>query len=115
MQNPIALCGRTDPADACVIGVTFAFDQAVLLQANNEARHRWRAHLLRVRELPDRERSAKHDDGEGGGAGRREPARLVLLAQAAQEMNRSRVDAIGEGGTIGRRAHKGLTADSCRS
>ena len=88
---------RLQPDDAAVVRVGVTADQAVALEADDQARHRRRADLLGLRELADRDAPAEHHDRQRGGAGRRQAHRVVLPAQAAEEVDRRGVEALGDG------------------
>ena len=78
-------------------GSSLAADQAVALEADDEARHRRRADLLGLRELADGDAPAEHHDRQRRGARRRQPHRIVLAAEAAEEVDRRGVEALGDG------------------
>jgi hypothetical protein len=102
LEEGAAGCRRFNPHQPAVLGVGNALDPAALFEAGDEPRHRRRAHLFRQRELADGERAAEHDDGEGGESRRTHAARVILATQAAEKMDRRRVQAIGERAGSGR-------------
>ena len=71
-----------------VVLVADALDEALVLQAGNDARHRRRFHLLRGGKLTEGEWAAEDDYGQGGKARGRQAAGVVFLAELPEEMNR---------------------------
>src|SRR5436190_6319623 len=57
--------GDAHAGDAAVSRVDLAFDETVLLEAADDARHARRLDLLEGGELPERDRAAILDGGEG--------------------------------------------------
>lgn len=87
-KNVPSSCGRPNSCQPSVARVTGALHETVFLQAGYDPCHRWWPYLLRGGELAEGEGSAKDDYGESGKAGSRQPARVILLAQLAEEVNR---------------------------
>ena len=89
---------RLDAHHALVGWVRDAPYEALLLERGDEPRHRGDAHLLCGGERPDRHRPAEDDHRQGREARGAEPRRVVLTPESAQEMDRRRVQAIGDRG-----------------
>lgn len=105
VQESFALRRGADPNDTRIAGIALALDETIALQSQNKAGHRRRRNLLGAGQLTNCHRTAEYDDGERGQARRGEPAGVVLLAQAAQQVNRRGVQAIRECRKIVRVAH----------
>lgn len=80
-QDAIALGRCPDPDDSCVVCIALPLHESVPLHPDDQARHRRRAHLFGSRELPNRERSAEDDNGEGRHARGAQSTGVILLAQ----------------------------------
>jgi methylmalonyl-CoA/ethylmalonyl-CoA epimerase len=76
--------------------VTFATHEPCAHQRGNEARHGWRPNLLGRRQLAQRQRAAKHDDGQRRETRTSERGPYVFATQAAKQVDRQAVPAIGE-------------------
>lgn len=88
--------GGANLCQPSVARVADALHEAVFLQAGYDPCHRWRLHLLRSGELAEGERSAEDDYRKSGKAGSRQPAGIILPAQLPEEVNRGRVEPVGE-------------------
>lgn len=86
-ENPLSFVRRPDSRQAPVAHIADALDEPVLLQPRHDSRHRRRLHLLSRRQLAEGERAAEDDYGESRKTRRRKPARIILPAQLAEEMN----------------------------
>ncbi len=60
VQQASALGGSANLQTPGILRVTNALGQPVPLKASQDARHRWRFHLFRGRQLPERHGPAKH-------------------------------------------------------
>jgi hypothetical protein len=93
--------GRAHAHDAPVGCVSLALDELLGLQLDDQLGDgRW-PHLLGARELAQCERTAEDDDRERGELGRGEAGRVILAAEAAQEVDGRGVEAVGELGRLG--------------
>ncbi len=100
-QDTIAFGRRADPDHSRVAAVALALDEAVALHSDNHASHGGRAHLLGAGQLAYSLGAAEHHNRECRKARRGNPARVVLLAQAAQQMDSRRVNAVSQRSTVG--------------
>ena len=78
-----------------VLGVGLACDVAVTLHAVNETGHGRGLDLLGLGELAHPPRPGEDQHGQRRESGSGDPERLVLHAQASQQVDRGRVQAIG--------------------
>src|SRR5437762_2705184 len=62
----LPLRGGADAREALVAGIGLARDEALGLERAHDARHRRRSHALGLRELAERDRSAKYDHRQRG-------------------------------------------------
>ncbi len=95
-QQRFPFAGGVDPGQAAVAGVHLASDEPPRFEGAHETCHRRWAHLFRGRELAKREWACKDQHGEGGEPGRGEPTRIILPAEAAQQVDRRRMQPVGD-------------------
>ena len=101
VEQTRAFCGGVQPHDPAVIRIVLAPDQPVALHADNEPRRRRRADLFGGGELAERDRSAEDHDRQRRGPRRGEPHGVVLPPQAAEQVDRGGVQAVGDGAVAG--------------
>jgi hypothetical protein len=63
-QNPSTFRRRVDEGETRVAAVDLAVDQAIVLEAGDQTRHRGRLYLLGRRELTESNRAAEHYNGQ---------------------------------------------------
>ena len=112
VEQTRAFCSGVQPHDPAVIRIVLAPDEPVALHPDDQAGRRRRADLFGGGELAERDRSAEDHDGQRRGARRRQAHGVVLPPQAAEQVDRGGVQAVGDGkvdGAVGRVA--GRTVD----
>jgi len=86
-----------------IVGIGLAQHESIPRQSVYQPRHRRRLDLLDARELADPPRAGEHQDRQNGEARGRDAQRLILHAQATQEMDRGRVEPVGDPAHLSRR------------
>src|SRR5712672_686103 len=80
-----------------VAWITFPFYETLPLEGRDDPCHSRRLYLLRASERTQSERSAENDDGKRRESRCGQSARIILLAQPTQEMDRRRMQVVREG------------------
>ena len=96
-EDPPAGRGRLDQHTSRIVGVGTAADEAIALEAVDQAGHRGRRHALGRRQRADPDRTGGDDDRERGQPGRGDAQGVVLRAQATQQVEGRRVEPVGDG------------------
>lgn len=89
--------GRFDRYCATVISVWLSPHEAIALETIHDPGHRCRANTFRGRELAERDGTAEDDHRKRAEARRADPRCGVLLARPSQQMDRGRMQEIGDG------------------
>jgi len=100
-----ALRGRFEADAATVFGGVPA-DELGALEAGDDAAHGWRADLFGIGKFAKRFRSAENEDGKCGELRGADAAFAVANAKAAQQVNGSGVELVGEFDRCGVRRRK---------
>ena len=95
-QELAALGSRADPDCAQVALVGFAPSEPGCFERVDQARHRRRLHLLGLRQLRERSRTAEHEHGQRRSARPRKSHLIVRAPQASQQVDRCRVQLLGD-------------------
>ena len=107
--------GRGFEADAAAVVGGLAADEFGALEAGDNAAHRWRADLLGVRKFAEGFGAAENEDGESGELGGADAAFAVADTQAAQQVDGSGVELVGEFGYCrGQRSTGGVVCGRTR-
>ena len=99
-QDAVSFGRRANPDHSCIGRIPLAFDEPVALHADNQASHCRRAYLLGAGQLTDRLGATENDNRERREARRRHSARVILLAQPAQQVDSGRMHAVSQRGTV---------------
>src|SRR5579872_1273967 len=97
VQYRLAFGGRADLHAAGILRVSCNIDKAAAREPGHDAAHGWRLDLLGSSQFAERLRTAEHQDRECRKAGWAFSSGNILLAHAAKQMDRSRVQAVGNG------------------
>src|SRR5262249_8931161 len=96
VEQARALGGGMEPDDAAVAVVGVAAYQAVALHADDQAGDGRGGGLFGTGPGAERDRPAEHHARQRRGARRGQADRFVVAAEAAQEVDRRRVEAVGD-------------------
>ena len=97
MQQLRAFRRRMQPHHAAIVVIVFAADETVALHAEDQSRDGRRTDLLGPGERSDRGRPAEDQDRQGRGARRRQAHRIVLPAEAPEQVDGGGMEAVGDG------------------
>jgi len=102
-QRPAARRRRADSYRPRIIGIGLTYRESVPDESVHQPRDgRW-LDLLDARELADPLRAGEDQDRQNGEARGRDAQRLILHAQAPQEMDRGRVEPVRDPAHLSRR------------
>ncbi len=99
-QDAISFGRGADPDHSRITSIALALDETVALHADNQSSHGGRAYLLGAGQLTQCLGASEHHNRECRKARWRNPARVILLAQATQQMNGRRVNAVRQRSTV---------------
>jgi hypothetical protein len=80
--------------DAAILRVGRASDKPFRFEPLDDARHRWRAHLLRSRQLAEGPWATENEHRQSRELSGGDTSRRIFPADVAQSMDRRRVEAI---------------------